>query len=162
VVYVRVSVHNESDEKGYVAHDVPQVIVDLLDYGDLQGSISLGELTFKRKKCQSAVKGLRCGKMFAALVLAVDVKPEMGANGKRVVYVDLSKKDVSSEARRLAQINHNKAKRLTNILCDISHWVGGECDAEVTTQSLLESVAWVLHRLDPVGTPWDQLCQLVK
>lgn len=116
---VMVQVKNVSDMGAYVS---------LLEYNNIEGLISLGELT--RKRIRSVNKLTRVGRQEVVGVLRVD---------ETKGFIDLSKKKVLPEEIAACENKFNKGKTVHSILRHVAETTG--TDIEV----LYDTIAWPLY-----------------
>lgn len=100
----------------------------LLEYNNIEGLIMLGELS--KKRIRSVTKLTRVGRQEVVVVIRVDESKG---------YLDLSKKQVTSENIAECEAKYNKAKAVNNILRHVAQTTG--TDIEI----LYETIGWPLY-----------------
>lgn len=89
------------------------VFIQIIEYGNIEGLIVVGELT--RKRINNAQKAVKTGKIEVAMVSRVD---------KEKKYIDLSRIKVSNEERIMCLQSHYKSKTAHNTMITIAQKLG--------------------------------------
>jgi translation initiation factor 2 subunit 1 len=103
--------------------------VRLLEYNNIEGMIPFTELS--RRRIRSMSQLAKVGRVLIATVIRVD---------KEKRYIDLSKKQVTAEERRLCEDRYWKAKTVVGIMCTAA------LELKMLPIDLMNSVAWPLYR----------------
>ena len=100
--------------------------VRLLEYDNIQGMIAISELS--RLRIRSIAKIINVGKVVAAEVIAVDDK-----------YIDLSKRNVTSEQTRDAQTRYKRYQRVQTIIRKTAHRLLSSSSSEGDVETELDA-----------------------
>jgi len=114
--------------------------VRLLEYDNIEGMIPTTELS--KRRIRSINQLVKPGRVLIVVVIRVD---------KEKKYIDLSKKQVTSEERRLCEERFRKAKTVTGIMCSAA------LELKIKPLELMQKVAWPLYR--PGMHAYDMLKQ---
>jgi translation initiation factor 2 subunit 1 len=119
--------------------------VRLLEYNNIEGMIPYTELS--RRRIRSISQLAKVGKLQVAVVIRLDEEKK---------YIDLSKKQVTTEEKKQCEERYRKSKTVASIMCHAA------LETQMNVLDVMRAVAWPLYRNNSFANAYDALKQAVS